>query len=138
MRLGMRRMAHMAAITMTALAALHALIVATGFVSFWPFMGLLALTLGAFGMIGGNFNALAMEPMGQQAGTASAMFGAFTTVVGAVIGGLIGRAFDGTPLPFLAGMAIVGAASVAVMFWTERGKLFIDPPGLGGPKTAEA
>jgi DHA1 family bicyclomycin/chloramphenicol resistance-like MFS transporter len=138
MRVGMRRLSHSAALWMTALAAFHAALAAAGLISFWPFMVLLALTLAAFGMIGGNLNALAMEPMGQQAGTASAMFGGFTTVVGAVLGGLIGRAFDGTPLPFLAGMAIVGAASVAVMFWTERGRLFRDPPGLGGPKTAEA
>jgi DHA1 family bicyclomycin/chloramphenicol resistance-like MFS transporter len=137
MRFGMRRLSHGAAIWMTALAALHAALLAAGLISFWPFIILLALTLGVFGMVGGNFNAIAMEPMGKQAGTASAMFGAFTTVIGAVGGGLIGRAFDGTALPFLIGMAVAGALGLAVMFWTERGRLFRDPPGLGGPKIAE-
>ena len=45
------------------------------------FVVLMALTLFCFGLIMPNFNALAMEPMGRIAGTASSFYGAVTTAI---------------------------------------------------------
>ena len=69
------------------------------------FFGLLALTFAMFGLIASNFNALAMEPVGRVAGSASALFGAVTATGGALLGALIARAFDGTVVPFAIGLA---------------------------------
>ena len=73
--------------------------------------------------IGANFNALAMEPMGHMAGTAAAMIGCTQMLCGAVLGSLVGRAYDGTAVPLTAGFALLGAATLVVVAVTERGRL---------------
>jgi DHA1 family bicyclomycin/chloramphenicol resistance-like MFS transporter len=47
----------------------------------------------------GNLNALALEPMGHIAGTASSLMGALATVGGALGGALIGQLYNGTAVP---------------------------------------
>ena len=59
-------------------------------------MLLLAISLFCFGLMMPNFNAIAMEPMGRIAGTASSFIGALTTALAALGGYWIGRAFDGS------------------------------------------
>jgi DHA1 family bicyclomycin/chloramphenicol resistance-like MFS transporter len=88
------------------------------------FVALLAVALFCFGLIMPNFNAIAMEPMGKIAGTASSFVGAVTTAIAALGGYLIGRAFDGTATPLVAGFAASGLACLALVLVTERGRLF--------------
>ena len=71
-------------------------------------------------MLFANFNALAMEPMGHIAGSASAVIGSLMTFMSLVFGGMIGQAFDGTILPLNLGFALLGLASLGVMIWIER------------------
>jgi len=71
-----------------------------------------------------NFNALALQPLGAIAGTASSFLGFYTTILGALCGFAIGQCFDGTTLPIAFGYAGLGAAALLVVAWTERGKLF--------------
>jgi DHA1 family bicyclomycin/chloramphenicol resistance-like MFS transporter len=75
-------------------------------------------------MIGSNFNAIAMEPLGEIAGTASAALGFATTTLAGGLGYLISSQFDGTVLPLLTGFAGLGIVSLAVLFITEKGRLF--------------
>jgi len=130
---GMRRLSHTMIIGFTLSALALAAIAQLGFASFWVFTGMLALTFAMFGFIASNFNALAMEPVGKVAGSASALYGAVTATGGALLGALIGRAFDGSPVPFAIGLAASGAATLAAVFWTERGKLF-----GAGPKIVQS
>ena len=46
------------------------------------FMVLAALIMFSFGLMFSNFTALAMEPQGHIAGTASSLFGSITTLIG--------------------------------------------------------
>jgi DHA1 family bicyclomycin/chloramphenicol resistance-like MFS transporter len=71
-------------------------------------------------MIGANAGALAMEPLGHVAGTASSVQGTITTIGGALIGYVIGQQFDGTTLPFLVGFTLCGVAALAVAHWSNR------------------
>ena len=48
----------------------------------------------------------------------------FRYVLCAVIGAVIGQAFDGTTGPLAAGYAVSAALALAIVFWTERGRLF--------------
>jgi DHA1 family bicyclomycin/chloramphenicol resistance-like MFS transporter len=80
-----------------------------------------ALTMGCFGLIGSNSGALAMEPLGHVAGTASALQGLLSTVGAALIGLLIGQLFDGTTVPLVAGFVICGALGLAVAVWANAG-----------------
>jgi DHA1 family bicyclomycin/chloramphenicol resistance-like MFS transporter len=124
MMLGMRRIAHWTLIWFTSVASLHALIIASGVHSFPLYMTLLVLTMLPFGMIGGNLSAVAMEPMAAVAGSASALFGALTASLGAVLGGAIAQLYNGTALPFIIGQAVMGACAIACLLWVERGRLF--------------
>ncbi|HET9230917.1 MAG TPA: multidrug effflux MFS transporter [Vitreimonas sp.] len=123
MRHGMRRISHLMTLAFTLVAVAMALVAELGFASFWLFFALLALTFSFFGLITSNYNALAMEPVGRIAGSGSALFGAVTASGGALLGGLIARAFDGTVVPFALGLALAGSAALAAILWTERGRL---------------
>src|SRR5205085_3556453 len=103
MRLGSRRILLLALTAFTSMAGIHLLVAATLGETIWSFVLLQAGTMTFFGLIGANAGALAMEPLGHIAGTASSLQGVFTTVGGALIGFAIGQQFDGTTLPFLAG-----------------------------------
>ena len=83
-----------------------------------------SVTFFCFGFIMANFNALAMEPMGRIAGTASSFVGAVTTAVAVVLGLLVGQSFNGTVMPLLLGYACFGLIALAVVLTVERGRLF--------------
>ena len=70
-----------------------------------------------------NFNAIAMEPLGAVAGTASAVVGLVTTLGGALIGMVVGRAFNGTVLPLELTYLLSAFAALAAVLWAERGTL---------------
>ena len=101
MRLGSRRILLAALSLFTALSAVHLLVAQAAGETIWSFIVLQALTMGCFGLIGANAGALAMEPLGRIAGTASSLQGVITTVGGALIGFAIGQQFNGTTIPFL-------------------------------------
>ena len=88
----------------------------------WALMVYLLIAFFCFGLLFGTFNALAMEPIGHIAGVGSATIGTVTTFMFFATGTLIGQAYDGTVLPLIGGFAVLGAASLAVMGWTERGR----------------
>jgi len=77
-RHGMRRLSHIMIIGFTIAALVLAGIAQLGWATFPVFTIMLAITFAMFGFIASNFNALAMEPMGKVAGSASAIYGAVT------------------------------------------------------------
>jgi DHA1 family bicyclomycin/chloramphenicol resistance-like MFS transporter len=76
--------------------------------------------MACFGLIGANAGALAMEPLGHIAGTASSLQGVITTVGGALIGFAVGQSFNNTTFPFLIGFTLCGAAALAVSLWANK------------------
>jgi DHA1 family bicyclomycin/chloramphenicol resistance-like MFS transporter len=120
MRLGSRRILLIALAAFTGASAVHLGAAEAFGENIWTFVILQAATMACFGLIGANAGALAMEPLGHIAGTASSLQGVITTVGGALIGFGIGQQFDGTTIPFLAGFLLCGAASLAVAFWANR------------------
>ncbi len=123
-RFGMRRLSHFALFGFIASAGLLLAVMATFGQVFWLFFPLFSLSFAFFGLIGSNFNALAMEPLGKTAGTASAAYGFATTTMSGLIGGYIGQQFDGTTMPLLAGYVALGVFSLAIVAIAERGRLF--------------
>jgi len=97
------------------------------------FMVLSALMMFAFGLMIANFTALAMEPQGHIAGTASSLYGSITTLLGIGIGTTIGQSYDGTLLPFATGFFLCTLASLAVVLVVEKGRLF-RPHGMPVPQ----
>lgn len=120
MRLGARKLLLTALSCFTAVACAHLLFAATFGEQLWVFVTFQAATMAYFGMIGANAGALAMEPLGHVAGTASSVQGAITTMGGATIGFIIGQNFNGSTIPFLIGFTACGALALAVAFWANR------------------
>ena len=124
MRVGQRRLSHSALVAFVVISSVHSLVLLAGVDNLYLFLVLLAAAMAFLGLIAANFSALAMEPVGHIAGTASAAYGFLTGVVGAFIGSAIGQMYDGTPIPLIVSQAAMSALALALVFWTERGKLF--------------
>ena len=119
MRLGMRRMVHLALTiqlavsgTMLVLLASHAL---AGTMAFAAYVLWQTSVFFMVGLTLGNLNAIAMEPMGHIAGMAASMIGAVSTVAAVLIAAPIGLAFDGTPLPLAIGIFICVTLALLLM-----------------------
>jgi DHA1 family bicyclomycin/chloramphenicol resistance-like MFS transporter len=78
----------------------------------------------ASGLMFANFTALAMEPQGHIAGTASSLYGSITTLLGIGVGTVIGQDFDGTLLPLATGFFFCTLVALAAVVVTEKGRLF--------------
>ncbi|MFN3668942.1 MAG: multidrug effflux MFS transporter [Brevundimonas sp.] len=123
-RLGSRLISHTALIGFIAMSAVHAGVALSGHESIWTFSILQALTMFCFGFIAGNFGAMAMEPMGHIAGTASSAQGFISTTLGASLGFLIGQQFNGSTAPMTVGFVVLGVAALGFVLTAERGRLF--------------
>ncbi|MEO5809368.1 MAG: multidrug effflux MFS transporter [Sphingomicrobium sp.] len=122
-RFGLRRVGHVGVIAFAAITAAH-FVAASLFGERLPmFVAFQALVMIAFAMSSANLSTLAMTNMARVAGTASSVQGVMGSVGGALIGLVVGRQFDGTQLPFLAGVALSGSAGLAIVLITERGRL---------------
>jgi len=123
-RLGTRRVSHAALLGFIAFAAVHAAVALAGRETLLTFFVLQAGMMFCFGLVGSNFGAMAMEPLGRIAGAASSVQGFVTTTGGALIGAFVGARFDGTVVPLTAGFTACGLGALLIVFVTERGRLF--------------
>jgi DHA1 family bicyclomycin/chloramphenicol resistance-like MFS transporter len=105
MRFGMHRLAHGALWVMMVLSWLFLLIVwmNDGHPALWLFMSICFALFFCIGILFGNLNSIAMEPLGHVAGTAAAVIGSSTTLLAVALGYLIGQAYDGTLYPMAIG-----------------------------------
>ncbi|PZU10909.1 multidrug effflux MFS transporter [Sphingomonas sp.] len=123
-RFGTRRVSQSAMLGFTGLSLLHLAIAVSGHETIWTLALIQAGTMFFFGMMGANFGSMAMEPVGDIAGTASSIQGFFQTLLGALIGLAIGQSFNGTTVPLATGFSVIGFCIIAAVTITERGKLF--------------
>lgn len=123
-RLGMRVMSHGALVGYVLVAAALLLAIRLDTMTLPLFMALSALMMFAFGLMMANFTALAMEPHGHIAGTASSLYGSITTLLGIGVGMAIGQSYDGSLLPFSTGFFICALVALAIAAVTEKGRLF--------------
>ena len=123
-RLGMRVISHGALGTFALVAAIMLIAEKAQVLPLPLFMALSALMLFAFGLMMANFTALAMEPHGEIAGTASSLYGSITTLLGIGTGMVIGQSYDGTLMPFSIGFFVCALAALAFAAATEKGRLF--------------
>lgn len=123
-RIGMRRISHTVLIAFLGFSLANIILMQTVGEKLWIFYPLFCATFACFGMIGANFSALAMEPLGKIAGTASAAYGFATSSVSAFFGWVVASQFDGTVTPVMIGFVGLGLSSFIIVLITERGKLF--------------
>jgi DHA1 family bicyclomycin/chloramphenicol resistance-like MFS transporter len=124
-RLGMRVISHGALVIYALVSAVMLAAVKLQALPLPLFIALAMLMMFSFGLMMANFTALAMEPHGHIAGTASSLYGSITTLLGIGVGVLIGQSYDGTLLPFATGFFICALAALAIAAVTEKGRLFV-------------
>ena len=121
MRLGMRLLVSRAllAIFLLSAAVLGATAVFGAQLPLAAFMAYLMLAFFCVGILFGNMNALAMEPLGQVAGIGAAVVGALSTMISTLLGTLIGQSYNGTVLPLVIGLGVLSGLSMLVVRWAE-------------------
>lgn len=131
-RLGMRPVAHGALAIFAASGMALVLLSLGGNPPFWVTFTLISFCMMAFGVLQGNIGAIALEPLGHIAGTASSLIGVVTLTIANILAGLVGRAYDGTVMPLACAFGLGGLAAAVVVFWTEQGRVFRNTAPLTG------
>lgn len=121
MKFGMRRLTRLALVGLSGLSSVF-WIFAWGWAGqppVWTFMAYLITAFFCVGVLFGNINALAMEPLGRIAGLGAAVVGSLSTFISLILGVLIGQSYAGTILPLLAGFSIYSLLAVFTMRWVD-------------------
>jgi DHA1 family bicyclomycin/chloramphenicol resistance-like MFS transporter len=128
LRLGMRFLVWWSLVAIVGLAALTLAIaiLTSGQLPLWLLMTYLIFTFFCVGILFGNQNSLAMEPLGHLAGIGAAIVGSFSTLISIPLGTLIGQSYNGTVIPLIIGVAVLSALSLGVVRWTETTKVESD------------
>ncbi len=114
-RWGMRAICRGAAVALVAASALFLALQLVMTVTLPMFVAYAGVLFFAFGLMFGNLNAVAMEPMGDVAGMASAIIGATSSVISLLLGTLIGQLYDNTLRPLSLGFLLIGLVSWLLM-----------------------
>lgn len=122
MRYGMRGLSKWALRASILLSALFLLagVLMQGHPPLWMLGAYLFANFFCSGILFGNYNAIALEPMGRIAGMAAAISGALSSLVAIVTGSIVGQMYDGTVVPLAAGFTVLGLAALALTEWAER------------------
>jgi len=92
-------------------------------ISLWMFLVYASVLFFCFGLLFGNVNSLAMEPMGHVAGIASAVIGSVSSIMSMSIGTVIGQMYNNTLMPISGGFVIMGSLAICLMYWAEKGRV---------------
>ncbi|MEE6250639.1 MAG: multidrug effflux MFS transporter [Bdellovibrionota bacterium] len=94
-----------------------------GGLSLVMFLIYMALSFFCVGILFGNFNALALQPLGHIAGVANSVISAVQTGVSVIVGTLIGSFYDGDVLPLVFGYLCCSFISILLVEWGSRRKV---------------
>ncbi|MBT4763252.1 MAG: multidrug effflux MFS transporter [Bdellovibrionaceae bacterium] len=75
-------------------------------------MSYLMITFFCLGLLFGNFNALAVQPLGHIAGVANSVISSSQTLISVILGGTVGFFYNGTVFPMIIGFLIFGLCSL--------------------------
>ena len=122
LRLGMRPLSMWSLKILSTLSAVFWIIAyaRAGHPALWLLMTYLIIAFLCIGVLFGNLNALAMEPLGHIAGVGASVVATLSTLISLILGTVIGQSYDGTILPLVAGFAVLSALSLIIMHWAGR------------------
>jgi len=85
----------------------------------WFLITYLMLTFFFIGILFGNKNSLAMEPLGHLAGIGAAIVGSLSTLISTPLGMVVGQSYNNTVFPLILGLGILSLLSILVVGWVE-------------------
>jgi DHA1 family bicyclomycin/chloramphenicol resistance-like MFS transporter len=124
MRLGMQKLTVWSLSALIVMSAVFFVIAMSfgGVPPLWSFMLYGLPTFFCMGVLFGNLNAMAMEPLGHIAGVGSAVVASLTGFISLIIGSSIGRSYDGTVLPLVGGYGVLAVVALVLVIWVGRGR----------------
>lgn len=125
LRFGMRALSFRAMHSIGALSVVFLTVAALtgGHPPLWSLTLYLMMTFFGVGILFGNLNALAMEPLGHIAGVGAAVIGSLSTFISLLLGTFIGQSYDGTVFPLVGGFAVLSITAIGVTRWIEAREL---------------
>ena len=121
MKFGMRPICMYGFLGLSLISLLFLIIQLTGIsISFWMFMLYACVLFLLFGVLFGNLNAIAMEPMGHVAGMASAIIGASSSILSLILASVIGQLYNGTLIPMVCGFMVLCGLAYAITLYENR------------------
>ncbi|MDG2087917.1 MAG: multidrug effflux MFS transporter [Arenicellaceae bacterium] len=88
----------------------------------WMFMTYMLILFFNLGMVFGNLNAMAMEPMGHVAGIAAAVIGSVSSMMSIIIGTTIGQLYNKTVMPLTGGFLLMSSLALILLYYSQRHK----------------
>jgi DHA1 family bicyclomycin/chloramphenicol resistance-like MFS transporter len=123
------KMVNLCLVSLTGLLTFSAMFLAyclliTGEPALLVLMMYLSATFFCFGILFGNLNALAVQPLGHIAGVATSVISSIQTLISVFIGGYIGYLYNGSVMPVTIGFLICALLSIILVLRAkQKGKL---------------
>lgn len=114
-KLGMRALCKIALWFIALISAIFLLVCINSQPSLYLAMLYLMASFFGTGILFGNLNSLAMEPLGHIAGLASSLIGSVTTMVSLILGYIIGGLYNNTLVPMVAGFGLLSVVSLIMV-----------------------
>ena len=122
MRLGMQKLFYLATKATIGISG-AALVYIYGLgmeVSLTLFMTIMVVLFFFLGLIFGNTNAIAIEPLGHIAGIATAIIRFIQGIIAVGLGTIVGQSYDGTIMPLMIGFFVAGVLTYVSARWADR------------------
>ena len=125
MRYGMQKMVRSAALSIVVISIIFYGLINTMIVtpSLTFFMMYLLSTVFFVGILFGNLNSMAMEPLGHMAGIGAAIVGSVSTFISVPFGTYIGMQYNGTVEPMVMGFLVFGSLTALSIFFAKGRKV---------------
>ncbi len=122
-KLGMRYICRRSTLCIIITSIIFLLVNQMAEVRLWMFLVYAGILFLCFGLMFGNLNSIAMEPMGHIAGIASAVTGSLSSGISMVLGAIIGQLYNNTLIPIASGFFILGILSLLIMIYADSKKI---------------
>lgn len=123
-RLGTRVLSQTGVFALIGLSVFHIATIRFGLENMWTYIFFQSLSMTCIGLCGSNFGAMAMDPVGHIAGTASSVQGFISSIGAVAVGIVIGQSFNGTTYPLAIGYLCIGLVVLGIVYVVEGGRLF--------------
>lgn len=121
-RLGMYHIASRAYLAIVSASLVFAVVQFSVDIQLWMFMTYMLILFFSMGMVFGNLNAMAMEPMGHVAGIAAAVIGSVSSMMSIIIGTTIGQLYNGSVMPLTCGFLLMSSLALTLLHYSQRQK----------------
>lgn len=130
-RFGARRVSHTALLIYIVTSAAQLWLATRPGETLWQFVPLMTVNMCLLGFLGANFSSIALQPFAKAAGAAASVQSFIRMVFASLLGSVIGQAFDGTARPLASALLGAGLGCLALVLFSEKGRLFrrLHPPG---------